>query len=279
MAGALTAADMASLFKPVPFGQPRTSVWERAAQPEHAYLWDMFRSLEMDKQARVLQVRRGGCPVPGKASAVRGRARCCAGWLGQGQRRAWRGREGAGQPGWRQRRARCGAAVRRVAGAGSARAASTRGQKLALGTEGGALRCSVQGSSLRPPSACHRAPHLPAAFAHGRALDPAAALLTHPLALPPLMPPSQKWEAHVRELQAGPAAIRNPAVQAIAAWAGVSWKARQAMKRSNPSHGGCHRGPHPGLHAGQLLSRVGRWTNKAEGHVGEGECKAAERGL
>lgn len=58
MAGALTAADMASLFKPVPFGQPRTSVWERAAQPEHAYLWDMFRSLEMDKQARVLQVGR-----------------------------------------------------------------------------------------------------------------------------------------------------------------------------------------------------------------------------
>lgn len=100
MAGALTAADMASLFKPVPFGQPRTSVWERTAQPEHAYLWDMFHSLEMDKQARVLQ----------------------------------------------------------------------------------------------------------------------------------------KWEAHVRELQAGPAAILNPAVQAIAAWAGVSWKARQAMKRSSPSH-------------------------------------------
>ncbi|KAL4458348.1 hypothetical protein ABPG75_013213 [Micractinium tetrahymenae] len=100
MAGALTAADMASLFKPVPFGEQRASVWERAAQPEHAFLWDMFRSLEMDKQARVLQ----------------------------------------------------------------------------------------------------------------------------------------KWEAHVRELQAGPSAIRNPAVQAIAAWAGVGWKARQAMKRSSPSH-------------------------------------------
>lgn len=40
----------------------------------------------------------------------------------------------------------------------------------------------------------------------------------------------------MRELQAGPAAILNPAVQAIAAWAGVSWKARQAMKRSSPSH-------------------------------------------
>ena len=40
----------------------------------------------------------------------------------------------------------------------------------------------------------------------------------------------------MRELQAGPAAIQNPAVDAIAAWAGVSWKARQAMKRSSPAH-------------------------------------------
>lgn len=39
----------------------------------------------------------------------------------------------------------------------------------------------------------------------------------------------QKWEAHVRELQAGPNPIRNPAVDAMAAWAGVglhtgAWK-------------------------------------------------------
>jgi len=40
----------------------------------------------------------------------------------------------------------------------------------------------------------------------------------------------------VRELQASSAAIHNPAVEAIAAWAGVSAKARQAMKRSSPSH-------------------------------------------
>lgn len=95
----------------------------------------------------------------------------------------------------------------------------------------------------------------------------------------------QKWEAHVRELQAGPNPIHNPAVDAMAAWAGawvhmsrrgclgdagqgmsvanvagqllqrdlevpgshpacpssvscagISWKARQAMKRSSPSH-------------------------------------------
>ncbi|PSC69651.1 R3H domain-containing 4 isoform X2 [Micractinium conductrix] len=99
MAGTLTASDMASLFKPVPFGEARPSLWEQAAAPEHAVLWDLFRSLEMDKQSRVLQ----------------------------------------------------------------------------------------------------------------------------------------KWEAHVRELQASPAAIRNPAVEAIAAWAQVSWKARQAMKRCSPS--------------------------------------------
>lgn len=43
MAGALTASEMASLFKPVPFGEQRVTLWERAAQPEHAVLWDMFR--------------------------------------------------------------------------------------------------------------------------------------------------------------------------------------------------------------------------------------------
>ena len=60
MAGALTAAEMASLFKPVPFGAPRgSSPWELAAQPEHAVLWDLFRSLDMDKQSRVLQVGGG----------------------------------------------------------------------------------------------------------------------------------------------------------------------------------------------------------------------------
>jgi hypothetical protein len=47
--------------------------------------------------------------------------------------------------------------------------------------------------------------------------------------------PPQKWEAHVQELQASPAAVRSPAVDALAAWAGVSWKARQAMKRAPPT--------------------------------------------
>lgn len=100
MAGNLTASDMSSLFAPVPFGETRISLWEQAAAPEHAVLWDLFRSLDMDRQSRVLH----------------------------------------------------------------------------------------------------------------------------------------KWEAHVRELQAGPAAIQNPAIHAIAAWAGVSGRARQAMKRSSPAH-------------------------------------------
>ena len=100
MAGNLTASDMSSLFSPVPFGESRTTLWEQAAAPEHAVLWDLFRSLDMDRQSRVLH----------------------------------------------------------------------------------------------------------------------------------------KWEAHVRELQAGPAAIQNPAVHAIAAWAAVSGRARQAMKRSSPAH-------------------------------------------
>ncbi|KAI3435744.1 hypothetical protein D9Q98_001802 [Chlorella vulgaris] len=98
MAGALTAADMASLFKPAPFGETRTSLWEQAAQPEHAVLWNYFRSVEMDKQGRVLE----------------------------------------------------------------------------------------------------------------------------------------KWQSHVRELQARPAVVHNPAVDALTAWARVNWKARQAMKRAGP---------------------------------------------
>lgn len=81
----------------------------------------------------------------------------------------------------------------------------------------------------------------------------------------------------MRELQAGPAAIRNPAVQAIAAWAGVSWKARQAMKRSNPSHVAAIEAPILAFMRVSCWAGVGRWTHKAKGHVGEGECKAAER--
>jgi hypothetical protein len=56
-AGTLNAEQMESLFSPVPFGEPRVSVLERIAAPEHAPIWDMFRSIDPDKQAAVLLVR------------------------------------------------------------------------------------------------------------------------------------------------------------------------------------------------------------------------------
>ena len=56
-AGTLNAEQMESLFAPVPFGEPRVSALERIAAPEHALVWDMFRSIDPDKQARVLLVR------------------------------------------------------------------------------------------------------------------------------------------------------------------------------------------------------------------------------
>ena len=121
-----------------PLGEQRASLWEQAARPEHRILFDMFRSLDMDKQTRVLQV---------------------GDW-----REAW-----AGLPGGP-----------------------------AASTYDGCLYCSP--TCARGLGSC-----------------------------PPL---AQKWEAHVRELQAGPAAIPDPAIDALAAWAGVSFKARQAMKRA-----------------------------------------------
>jgi hypothetical protein len=58
MAGALTAPDMESLFQPPPFGGPvpaaRPTVLQAAALPENLPLWDLFRSIDMEKQQRVL---------------------------------------------------------------------------------------------------------------------------------------------------------------------------------------------------------------------------------
>jgi len=46
-----------SQFKPIPFGIPQPpSAFTLAAAPEHAALWDHFRSIDSDKEARVLQV-------------------------------------------------------------------------------------------------------------------------------------------------------------------------------------------------------------------------------
>jgi hypothetical protein len=55
MAPPLTAKDMESLFKPAPFGDTGyVSAFTLAAAPEHAPLWDLFRSVDSDKQNRVL---------------------------------------------------------------------------------------------------------------------------------------------------------------------------------------------------------------------------------
>ena len=55
-AGTLNAEQMEGLFSPVPFGEVRTSALERIAAPELAPVWDMFRSIDPDKQAKVLLV-------------------------------------------------------------------------------------------------------------------------------------------------------------------------------------------------------------------------------
>eukprot|EP00877_Chromochloris_zofingiensis_P002422 jgi/Chrzof1/12180/Cz06g24060.t1 len=56
MAGPMTANDMEAQFKPVPFGQDAPpSMFAEAMAPEHAALWDHFRNIDLDKEAKVLQ--------------------------------------------------------------------------------------------------------------------------------------------------------------------------------------------------------------------------------
>ena len=47
---------MEALFQPVPFGETRQSVLEKISTPENAPIWDMFRSIDPDKQHKVLLV-------------------------------------------------------------------------------------------------------------------------------------------------------------------------------------------------------------------------------
>lgn len=47
---------MEALFQPVPFGEVRVSWLEQISSPENAALWDMFRSIDPDKQSKVLLV-------------------------------------------------------------------------------------------------------------------------------------------------------------------------------------------------------------------------------
>lgn len=57
MAGPMSANDMESLFKPTPFGDNpgRVSALTQASQPEHSQIWENFRSIDPDKEAKVLQ--------------------------------------------------------------------------------------------------------------------------------------------------------------------------------------------------------------------------------
>ncbi|GFR39686.1 hypothetical protein Agub_g160 [Astrephomene gubernaculifera] len=56
LAGPLSAADMEAQFKPAPFGGGHVpSPLAQALTPAHAALWDNFRSIDPEKEARVLQ--------------------------------------------------------------------------------------------------------------------------------------------------------------------------------------------------------------------------------
>ena len=47
---------MEALFQPVPFGEVRESVLGKISTPDNAPIWDMFRSIDPDKQQKVLLV-------------------------------------------------------------------------------------------------------------------------------------------------------------------------------------------------------------------------------
>ncbi|GLC37916.1 hypothetical protein PLESTB_001502800 [Pleodorina starrii] len=55
LAGPLSAADMESQFKPAPFGMAVPSPLAQAMSPANAALWDNFRNIDPEKEARVLQ--------------------------------------------------------------------------------------------------------------------------------------------------------------------------------------------------------------------------------
>lgn len=55
--GLMTASDMEALFKPVPFGDTgHRSALTQAAAPDLLPVWDLFRSVDEDKQNVTIQV-------------------------------------------------------------------------------------------------------------------------------------------------------------------------------------------------------------------------------
>jgi hypothetical protein len=95
LAGPLTADHVEGLFKPVPFGaQPIVSAFQRVADdPEAAALWELFRSVDADREARVLARWEGHvAELRAEALAARGGARRgegAAGGAGRAALAAW----------------------------------------------------------------------------------------------------------------------------------------------------------------------------------------------
>ena len=56
MAGPLSALDMEAQFKPAPFGAPPPLSALQQVLTESPGLWDSFRTIEDDKERKVLEV-------------------------------------------------------------------------------------------------------------------------------------------------------------------------------------------------------------------------------
>lgn len=79
LAGKLTAEDMQGLFSPVPFGNaPVKSALQLASEPRAYAIWESFVSIDMDRQARVLEVGRHGWESAQGGWGRGGRVACAA---------------------------------------------------------------------------------------------------------------------------------------------------------------------------------------------------------
>jgi hypothetical protein len=85
----MTAQDMEAMFAPPPYGLvPPPSAFAEAMQPHNAGIWEHFRSVDVDRERRVLEVgEEGGMGVllRREGRGGRGRARGGCAW-----RWAWR---------------------------------------------------------------------------------------------------------------------------------------------------------------------------------------------
>ena len=66
--GAMTAADMEALFKPVPFGATgHESPLSKVTIPSDFPVWDLFRNIDEERQNATLQVQ---CLLPTSPSLI-----------------------------------------------------------------------------------------------------------------------------------------------------------------------------------------------------------------